>query len=48
MKIFLNDARQPLERCDACGDSMEEFVKSQEYARNNGFGDFAGRKYTGS
>ena len=50
VRIFVNDARQPLEFCGAGEDGMcrlEEFVKSQEYARNDGFGDFEGCKYTG-
>ena len=50
VRIFVNDARQPLEFCNAGEDGMcklEEFVKSQEYARNDGFGDFEGCKYTG-
>ena len=50
VRIFVNDARQPLEFCGAGKDGMcklKEFVKSQEYARNDGFGDFEGCKYTG-
>ena len=50
VRIFVNDARQPLEFCGAGKDGMcklEEFVKSQEYARNDGFGDFEGCKYAG-
>ena len=50
VRIFVNDARQPLEFCGAGEDDMcklDEFVKSQEYARNDGFGDFEGCKYTG-
>ena len=50
VRIFVNDARQPLEFCGAGEDGMcklDEFVKSQEYARNDGFGDFEGCKYTG-
>jgi len=42
VRIFVNDALQPLEFCGK-GDgmcSLEEFVASQEYARNNGEGDF--------
>jgi len=50
VRIFVNDARQPLEFCGAGKDGMcelKEFVKSQKYARNDGFGDFDGCKYTG-
>lgn len=50
VRIFVNDARQPLEFCGAGQDGMcklDEFVKSQEYARNDGFGDFEGCEYTG-
>jgi hypothetical protein len=50
VRIFVNDVRQPLEFCGAGKDGMcklEEFVRSQEYARNDGFGDFEGCKYTG-
>jgi hypothetical protein len=50
VRIFVNDARQPLEFCGAGEDGMcklREFVDSQEYARNDGFGDFEGCKYTG-
>lgn len=50
VRIFVDDARQPLEFCGAGKDSMcklKEFVKSQEYARNDGFGDFEGCEYTG-
>lgn len=50
VRIFVNDARQPLEFCGAGEDGMcklEDFIKSQEYARNDGFGDFEGCKYTG-
>jgi len=41
--IFVNDARQPSEFCGAGKDDicrLDEFVKSQEYARNDGFEDF--------
>ena len=44
VRIFVNDARQPLYFCGAGDDGMcklGEFVRSQEYARNDGFGDFA-------
>ncbi|KAF9645613.1 phosphoglycerate mutase-like protein [Thelephora ganbajun] len=50
VRIFVNDVRQPLVFCGAGEDGMcklEDFVKSQEYARNDGFGDFEGCKYTG-
>jgi len=50
VRIFVNDARQPLKFCGAGDDGMcklEEFVKSQKYARNDGFGDFEGCNYTG-
>ena len=50
VRVFVNDARQPLHFCGADGDGMcrlEEFVRSQEYARNDGFGDFAACTYTG-
>jgi hypothetical protein len=43
VRIFVDDARQPLEFCGAGQDGMcklQEFVKSQEYARKEGFGDF--------
>lgn len=43
VRIFVNDARQPLEFCGAEEDGMCElgaFVTSQAYARNNGSGDF--------
>jgi len=50
VRILVNDARQPLEFCGAGKDGMcklNEFIKSQEYARNDGFGDFEGCGYTG-
>ena len=50
VRIFVNDARQPLEFCGADEDGMcklKDFVKSQEYARSDGFGDFEGCEYTG-
>lgn len=43
VRIFVNDVIQPLEFCGAGEDGMcklADFVKSQEYARNDGFGDF--------
>lgn len=51
VRIFINDARQSLEFCGAGKDGMcklKDFVESQGYARNGGFGDFGGCKYTGS
>ena len=50
VRIFVNDAKQPLHFCGADSSGMcrlEEFVRSQEYARNDGFGDFAACAYTG-
>ena len=50
VRVFVNDARQPLRFCGAGGDGMcklEEFVRSQEYARNDGLGDFSACAYTG-
>lgn len=50
VRVFVNDARQPLHFCGAGEDGMcrlEEFVRSQKYARNDGFGDFAACAYTG-
>ena len=50
VRIFVNDAKQPLEFCGAGEDGMcklDDFVNSQEYARNDGFGDFEGCGYTG-
>lgn len=44
VRIFVNDARQPLHFCGAGSDGMcklEEFLRSQEYASHDGFGDFA-------
>jgi len=43
VRLFVNDERQPLEFCGAdphgmC--SLDAFVVSQQYARNNGAGDF--------
>jgi len=51
VRIFINDARQPLEFCGAGKDGMcklKDFVESQRYARNDGFGDFEGCQYTSS
>jgi hypothetical protein len=39
VRVFVNDARQRLEFCDAGEDGMcklDEFLKSQRYARNDG------------
>ena len=50
VRIFVNDAKQPLHFCGAGDDGMcklEEFLKSQEYARNDGFDDFAACAYVG-
>lgn len=44
VRVFVNDALQPLEFCGAkvregmC--RLDAFVKSQAYARNDGYGDF--------
>ena len=43
VRIFVNDARQPLKFCGATEDGLCElgaFVESQAYARNDGSGDF--------
>ena len=43
VRIFVNDELQDLEFCGGDSNGMcalQEFVKSQEYARKNGFGDF--------
>ena len=43
VREFVNDTRQPSEFCSAGEDGMcrlDEFVKSQWHARNDGFGDF--------
>lgn len=50
VKVFVNGARQSLHFCGADDDGkckLEEFVKSQEYARNDGFGDFVACDYAG-
>jgi len=50
VRIFVNDARQPLHFCGAGGDGMcklGEFLRGQEYATNGGFGNFAVCRYTG-
>ena len=50
VRVFINDARQPLELCGAGKDGMyklNEFFNDQKHARNDGFGDFEGCKYTG-
>ncbi|KAI0076913.1 phytase [Panus rudis PR-1116 ss-1] len=44
VRIFVNDALQPLEFCGAGKDGLcdlDAFVESQAYARNDGAGDFA-------
>ena len=51
VRIFVNDVRQPLHFCGAGEDGMcklDDFVTSQEYARNDGFGDFERCGYVGS
>jgi len=43
VRIFVNDDLQPLGFCGAGPDgmcSLDDFVKSQHFARNNGDGDF--------
>ena len=50
VRIFVDDARQPLEFCGAGRDGLcklDEFVRSQEYARKDGFGDFERCNFTG-
>lgn len=50
VRIFVNDARQPLEFCGASEDGLcklGDFVESQKYARNDGFGDFDRCEFTG-
>ena len=50
VRIFVNDARQPLEFCGAGEDGMcrlDESVRTQGYARNDGFGDFERCNHTG-
>lgn len=45
VRIFVDDALQPLEFCGADSSgvcSLQAFVESQTYARNNGEGDFQG------
>jgi hypothetical protein len=49
VRIFVNDALLPLEFCGAGEDGvcrLDDFVQSQEYARNDGFGDFERCDYT--
>lgn len=44
VRVFVNDAIQPLAFCGARGDglcTLANFVESQSYARNNGEGDWA-------
>ncbi|KAF9778354.1 hypothetical protein BJ322DRAFT_1092780, partial [Thelephora terrestris] len=48
VRVFVNDARQRLEFCGAGENGMcklDEFVKSQRYAKNNGFQDFEKRNW---
>jgi hypothetical protein len=43
VRVYVNDAMQPLAFCGAGNDGMctlEDFVGSQGYARNDGEGDF--------
>jgi len=43
VRIFVNDALQPLEFCGADSSgvcSLKKFLASQKYARKNGEGDF--------
>jgi hypothetical protein len=43
VRIYVNDAIQPLDFCGARKDGMctlEDFLESQAYARNDGQGDF--------
>ena len=50
VRIFVNDAMQPLDFCGAGEDGMckmDDFVRSQAYARNDGFGDFERCQFTG-
>ena len=50
VRIFVNDANQPLHFCGAGDNGMcrlEEFARGQGHARNDGFGDFAACAYAG-
>lgn len=50
VRIFVNDARQSLGFCGASEDGLcklDDFVESQKYARNHGFGDFERCEFTG-
>ena len=50
-RIFVDDVRQPLEFCGAGQDCMyilDDFVRSQEYARHDGLGRFERCGYTGT
>jgi len=50
VRIFINDTGQPLELCSTGETGMcrlDEFVKSQGHARNDGFGDFEKCNHTG-
>ena len=51
VRIFVNDVMQQLTFCDAGQDGMckpDDFARSQEYAMNDGLGDFEGCGYTGT
>ena len=48
VRIFVNDALQPLKFCGAGEDGvckLGDFVKSQRYSQNDGLGDFEGCNY---
>ena len=50
-RIFVDDVRQPLEFRSAGQDCMyilDDLVRSQEYARNDGLGRFERCGYTGT
>ena len=43
VRVFVQDVKMPLDFCDADSDglcSLDKFVASQSYAKNNGEGDF--------
>ena len=51
MRMSVNDVRQPFKFCDAGQGGMckpDDFVRSQEYAMNDGFWDFEGCGCTGT
>ena len=51
VRISVDDVSQPLEICSAGQDCMyilDDFVRSQEYARNDGLGSFERCGYTGT